>query len=102
MDRETKQKIYKAYTLIQDIESLNHKIKICEEFKFDEELDCKISRPEAENDPSYIHSIYVENKDIIVEVISKIQDGLSLKIQEKELKIKEILRTIKELKDGID
>jgi ABC-type transporter lipoprotein component MlaA len=96
MDRQTKQKIYKASTLIQDIESLNHKIKIYEEFKIDKELDCKISRTESENDYSYIQNIYVENKNIIIEVISKILDELKLEVKEKELNIKEILRTIKQ------
>ena len=102
MNQETKDNIKKVNNLIYVIEELNHKIKIYEEFKIDEELECKISRPESENDPSYIHSIYVDDKDIIIEVISKIQDELRLKIEEKELKIKEILRTVKELKDGID
>ena len=96
MTQETKDNIKKVNNLIYVIEELNHKIKIYEEFKIDEELECRISRPEQENDPSYIQSIYVENKDIIIEVISKIQNELKLKIDEKELKIKEILRTIKQ------
>ena len=96
MNQELKNIINKAHTLIQDIESLNHKIKIYEEFKIDKELDCKISRTESENDYSYIQNIYVENKNIIIEVISKIQDELKLEVKEKELNIKEILRTIKQ------
>lgn len=94
MNQELKNNINKAHTLIHDIESLNHKIKIYEEFKIDEELDCRISRTEAENDYSYIHSIYVENKDIIIEVISKIQDELKLEVEAKELQLKEYLKQL--------
>ena len=92
MNQETKDRIRKANSLMNEFESLTKKIEVYEEFKIDKELDCKITRSESKkkDDYSYIQNIYVANKDIIVEVISRVQTELKLELEAKELELKEL------------
>ena len=94
MNQELKDKIRKANTLMNEIESLAIKIETYEDFKIDEELDCKITRSESKkrDDYSYIQNIYVADKDIIIEVISRVQTKLKLELEAKELELKELLK----------
>jgi hypothetical protein len=92
MNQETKDRIRKANSLMNEFESLTKKIEVYEDFKIDEELDCKITRSESKkkDDYSYIQNIYVADKDIIVEVISRVQTKLKLELEAKELELKEL------------
>jgi hypothetical protein len=96
MNQELKDKIRKANTLMNEIESLAIKIEVYEDFKIDEELDCKITRSESKkrDDYSYIQNIYVADKDIIVEVISRVQTKLKLELEAKESELKEYLKQL--------
>ena len=93
MNQETKDRIRKANSLMNEFESLTKKIEVYEEFKIDKELDCKITRSESKkkDDYSYIQNIYVADKDIIVEVISRVQTELKLELEAKELELKNLL-----------
>jgi hypothetical protein len=94
MNQETKDRIRKGNTLMNEIESLANKIKVYEDFKIDEELNCKITRSESKkrDDYSYIQNIYVADKDIIIEAISRVQTKLKLELEAKELELKELLK----------
>jgi hypothetical protein len=94
MNQETKDRIRKANSLMNEFESLTKKIEVYEDFKIDKELDCKITRSESKkkDDYSYIQNIYVADKDIIVEVISKVQTKLKLELEAKELELKELIK----------
>ena len=96
MNQELKDKIRKANTLMNEIESLTNKIKVYEDFKIDEELGCKITRSESKkkDDYSYIQNIYLVEQSIIVEVISKVQAKLKLEVEVKESELKEYLKQL--------
>jgi hypothetical protein len=93
MNQETKDRIRKANSLMNEFESLTKKIEVYEDFKIDEELGCKITRSESKkkDDYSYIQNIYVADKDIIIEAISRVQTELRLELEAKELELKELL-----------
>jgi hypothetical protein len=94
MNQETKDRIRKANSLMNEFEALTNKIEVYEDFKIDEELDCKITRSESKkkDDYSYIQNIYVADKDIIIEAISRVQTKLKLELEAKELELKELLK----------
>jgi hypothetical protein len=94
MNQETKDRIRKANSLMNEFESLTKKIEVYEDFKIDEELGCKITRSESKkkDDYSYIQNIYVADKDIIIEAISRVQTKLKLELEAKELELKELLK----------
>ncbi len=92
MEQSLKNKILEANNLIKEIELLNNKIKVYEDFKNSKDLNCQITRPGTRDimDYSYVDKININDKSVIIEVITNLQNELKNKVEAKELALENL------------